>query len=65
MTVTFTDFLKTYGGDTYPDAKRNRMCNYSLLAALQVSDNGWLNRQNQVLADGTNSGACDDASVDS
>ena len=46
VTVTFKDFLKTCGGDAYPDAKRNRMCNYSLLAALQVSDNGWLSRPN-------------------
>ena len=46
LTVTFWDFLKTCRGDTYLDAKKDRMCNYSLLAALQVSDNGWLDRQN-------------------
>ena len=39
LTVTFWDFLKTCGGDTYLDAKKDRMCNYSLLAKLQVSDN--------------------------
>ena len=39
--VTFWDFLKTCGGDTYLDAKKNRNGNYSLLRDLQVSDIGW------------------------
>ena len=49
VTVTFKDFLKTCRGDTYPDDKKDRMCNYSLLAAVQVSDDGWFHRQNQQL----------------
>ena len=47
VTVTFWDFLKTCGGDTYPDDKKNRTCNYSLLADLQVPDIGWYNQQNR------------------
>ena len=41
LTVTFWDFLKSCGGDTYLDVKKNHRCNYSLLTDLQVSDIGW------------------------
>ena len=49
LTVTFWDFLKTCGGDTYLEAKKTRNINYSLLDDLQVSDIGWFWAQTTTL----------------